>query len=220
MSRSVGSEIPARILIPWMIQTMTSCTYLPVPRTVLPCNFYDRYAFSISSGRQSLTITVNELCHSTFILDPEDLIDLTIGTHCLPEPFNFEIVNPQVVMIDIKPGNDSNTINLGSNGNVPVAILGSANFDAATVNPATITLADAPVKTKGGNNNSKKVKGNANDSEMTSIKDVNGDGYMDLLVHILTSGMQVADSDVTVLLKGYTFDGVPIAGTDTVRVVP
>ena len=78
------------------------------------------------------------------------------------------------------------------------------------MDPATITLADAPVKTRGGNSNSKKVKGNGNDSEMTSIKDVNGDGHMDLLVHILTSGMQASDSDVAVVLKGYTFDGVPI----------
>ncbi len=33
------------------------------------------------------------------------------------------------VLIDIKPDNSLNTINLGSNGNIPIAILGSATFE-------------------------------------------------------------------------------------------
>ena len=47
------------------------------------------------------------------------------------------------VTIDIKPGAFPNSINLGSNGNVPMAILSSADFDATTVDPETVTLADA-----------------------------------------------------------------------------
>ena len=37
------------------------------------------------------------------------------------------------VNIDIKPGSETNTINLGSKGNVPVAILSTTVFDATTV---------------------------------------------------------------------------------------
>lgn len=57
-------------------------------------------------------------------------------------------VSPSVITaaIDIKPGTYPNAINLGSNGAIPVAILSSADFDAATVNVATVTLASAPVK--------------------------------------------------------------------------
>ena len=45
--------------------------------------------------------------------------------------------------IDIKPGSDPNPINPGSNGLIPVAILSSEDFDATTVDPATIELAVA-----------------------------------------------------------------------------
>ncbi len=51
--------------------------------------------------------------------------------------------------IDIKPGSDLNSINLGSNGTIPVAIFSTVDFDATTVDPLTVTLADASVKVKG-----------------------------------------------------------------------
>ncbi len=50
--------------------------------------------------------------------------------------------------IDIKPGSDLNSINLGSNGTIPVAIFSTVDFDATTVDPLTVTLADASVKVK------------------------------------------------------------------------
>ena len=43
------------------------------------------------------------------------------------------------VLIDIKPGEYPNTINLGSNGVVPVAILSTLIFDATQVDPLTVT---------------------------------------------------------------------------------
>jgi hypothetical protein len=112
------------------------------------------------------------------------------------------------VQIDIKPGAYPNVINLGSNGNVPVAILSTANFDATTVDPTTITLAGADVKLKG------------NGSPLFSFVDVNGDGLLDILVHINTSAFELTDSDTEAVLKGKTFDGVRIRGVDTIRIVP
>ena len=49
------------------------------------------------------------------------------------------------VSIDIKPGGEQNSINLGSAGVLTVAILGSDTFDAASVDPDTISLAGASV---------------------------------------------------------------------------
>jgi hypothetical protein len=112
------------------------------------------------------------------------------------------------VCVDIKPGSYPNTINLGSNGVVPVAILSSATFDARTVNPSTVTLASAPVKLTG--------KG----TPMSSYQDVNGDGRLDLVVQITTSAFQLTLSDTMAVLKGKTNGGVSIKGTDTIRVVP
>ena len=47
--------------------------------------------------------------------------------------------------VDIRPGSDDTTINLGSNGNIPVAIFSTDTFDATTVDLLTVTLADAQV---------------------------------------------------------------------------
>jgi len=55
---------------------------------------------------------------------------------------------------------------------------------------------------------------------MASFEDVNGDGRLDLVVHMTTSAFQLTASDTTVTVKGKMFDGVSIKGTDTVRVVP
>ncbi len=53
-----------------------------------------------------------------------------------------------------------------------------------------------------------------------SFEDVSGDGRLDLVVHVTTSAFQLTASDTTATVKGKTFGGVSIKGTDTVRVVP
>lgn len=82
------------------------------------------------------------------------------------------------VQIDIKPGSFPNSINLGSEGTVPMAILSSATFDATTVDPVTVSLASAPVKLKG--------KG----TPMASFEDVDGNGLPDLVVQVSTEALQ------------------------------
>lgn len=114
----------------------------------------------------------------------------------------------KTVAIDIKPGVYPNTINLGSNGTVPVAILSSETFDATTVNPLTVTLAGANVRLKG--------KG----TPMSSFEDINKDGRLDLLVHVETEALELTDTSTEAVLEGKTFSGRRIKGTDTVKVVP
>jgi hypothetical protein len=91
---------------------------------------------------------------------------------------------------------------------VPVAILSTAAFDARTVDPLSVTLAGASVHVKG--------KGAAT----ASLEDVDGDGLVDLVVHVDTEALQLTDVDNEAVLTGSTFDGTPIKGTDTIRVVP
>lgn len=111
------------------------------------------------------------------------------------------------VSIDIKPGSYPNSINPDSNGVVPVAILGSADFDVAEVNPLTVTLAGAAVKFKG-------KSGNAG-----SIGDVNGDGYPDLVVQVYTNQL-TALGDTIAVLNADTYGGLPLTGSDSIRIVP
>jgi len=112
------------------------------------------------------------------------------------------------VAIDVKPGSYPNSINLGSNGDVPVAILSSPTFDARTVDPATVTLASAPVALRGQG------------GLMYSFEDVNGDGLPDLVVHLATQALELSSVDTAAVLEGRTFGGQLIRGSDSVRVVP
>lgn len=122
--------------------------------------------------------------------------------------FHFEQQSPVTeVTIDIKPGSSLNSINLGSNGNVPVAILSTATFDATTVDPLSLTLAGAQVELKG--------KG----TPMVSFEDVNGDGLLDLVAHVSTEALQLTENDTQAVLKGQTFAGELISGTDSIRIV-
>ena len=128
-----------------------------------------------------------------------------------PEMWLLQNTVPELlidVSIDIKPGSDPNSINLGSNGNIPVAIFSTDAFDATTVDPATIMLADAEVRARG-------KKGDL----MSSFEDVNEDGLLDLLIHIDTQSLVLSDGDVEALLTGETFDGLSISGTDAIRIV-
>jgi hypothetical protein len=105
------------------------------------------------------------------------------------------------VAIDIKPGSDPNSINLGSKGVVPVAVLTTTEFDASNVDPATVRFADAePVH--------------------WAMEDVDGDGDMDLLFHFKTQELNLTEASTEAALTCTTEDGIDIQGTDTVKIVP
>ena len=112
------------------------------------------------------------------------------------------------VLIDIKPGSDPNSINLGSRGVVPVAILSSPTFDATTVDPTTVRLADAAVRVRG------------NGQPQASVQDMNHDGLPDLVVQVDTEALAIAEGDVQAILTGRTYAGVYITGVDSVWIVP
>ena len=112
------------------------------------------------------------------------------------------------VDIDIKPGSSPNSINQGSNGVIPVAILSSATFDATTVDPSTVELGGAGVAVRG--------KGKS----MAHNEDVNGDGLVDLVVQVETQGLDDLGAGGTVELTGTTFSGEDIVGYDDVVIVP
>jgi hypothetical protein len=115
------------------------------------------------------------------------------------------------VDIDIKPGSFPNSINPRSMGVVPVAILGSAEFDVTTVD--VTTLAFGP-------------NGAAAAHDLTDpltyadhLQDVNEDGFTDLVSHYRQKETGLAPGDTEACLTGETFDGVPIEGCDSVNVL-
>jgi hypothetical protein len=145
----------------------------------------------------------------TLTADPDNssTIDVYVGGEIVSLAPGDVKVFSKIVNIDIKPGSDPNCFNSDGKGIIPVAILGSADFDAATVNPFTVSLDGAAVQVKGRS-------GNAG-----SLEDVNGDGIQDLVVQIIDEG-GFTSGDSSATLTGETFDGTPIEGSDSICIVP
>jgi len=114
------------------------------------------------------------------------------------------------VEIDIKPGSYPNAINLGSNGVIPLAILSSPSFDAACVDPATVSLSGSGVA----------VRGKAS-RLMASMADVNNDQLLDLVLHVETENLDPGKfQGGMAVLTGETFDHRKIRGADEITIVP
>jgi hypothetical protein len=113
------------------------------------------------------------------------------------------------IAIDIKPGSDTNSINVGSAGVIPVAILSTADFDALTVDPTSVSLAGASVKLVG-----------KSDKYLCHQEDVNIDGLIDLVCQVYTAQFMVDEGETTAILEAKTLDGTSLRGEDFIRVVP
>jgi hypothetical protein len=127
------------------------------------------------------------------------VIGVTVG-HVAVEP----------VTIDIKPGSYPNSINLGSHGLIPVAILSSPTFDATHVDAETVVLAGAGVA----------VRGNGS-RYMSHTEDVNVDGLTDLVVQVETENLNPDEfQDGYAILTGATYAGQLFQGSDQISIVP
>ena len=115
------------------------------------------------------------------------------------------------VMIDIKPGNDDNTIHADAYGVVAVAILTTSladgdplDFDALDVDETTLAFGPAGAAIR-----------HIDDHE----KDADLDGDLDLLVHIYATETGLTCDSTTATLTGMTYGGQAITGTDIVTMM-
>ena len=117
---------------------------------------------------------------------------------------SFEFVpqppGPTVVDIDIRPGRDPNKINLRRKKNLWVAILSSEDFDATTVDPASVRIGPAGASI------------NANPRAV----DIDGDQVEDLRLRFRVSEIGISCGDTELSLSASTYDGDEIIGTDSI----
>ncbi len=114
---------------------------------------------------------------------------------------------PFEVHIVIKPGSDPNSIisiNPRSKGVIPVAILTTEDFDAATVDPGKVLFGKTGTETS---------------AFQYKLEDVDGDGDMDMILHFVTQRTGLACGDTEAILTGKTFNGQVIKGSKSIKTV-
>lgn len=114
-------------------------------------------------------------------------------------------VNFIPVTIAIKPMATAPVpINPGEKGVTPVAILGTASFDAGSIDPASLSF---------GPGGSTALNGKGH------VEDVNNDGIPDLIVQFPSPQIGARCNDTALFLTGETFSGTPIQGSEAIQTV-
>jgi hypothetical protein len=119
-----------------------------------------------------------------------------------------ERLAPQSLTVssDIRPGSDRNVINPSSRGVVPVAVLGSRDFFVEDIDLTTLAFgpnAAPPARAVSGHH-----------------KDVNADGFLDLVAHFRTEESGIAIGDTEACISGEVLDGMSFFSCDAIRTVP
>lgn len=111
---------------------------------------------------------------------------------------------PINVLIDIKPGSFPNAVYPDNRGLIPVSILTTNNFNAATVDPATVRFG---------------AEGTEAEPVHYALEDVDLDGDIDMIFHFKTQDTEIQYGDTSAHLKGYTFDSREFEGSDSITTV-
>jgi len=111
------------------------------------------------------------------------------------------------VPIMVKPGESTPAINTASRGRTSVAILSTPSFDAArAVDRSSLSF---------GKTGLEQTLVSCDDV----VRDVNSDGLPDLICGFVTEATALGPTDTSAVLRGRTLAGMPVRGTDDVRVV-
>jgi subtilisin-like proprotein convertase family protein len=148
-----------------------------------------------------------------------------------------EPICPQEIegSLDIKPGSCPNSYNPGSNGVLPVALVGTDDFDVSQVDISTVTLSRAdgvggsaaPNEGPPGPHTTLEDTATPFDGELCDCHEAEGDGVMDLNFKFRANEMAnlgLGDtgpgSHVELVLRGSLLDGTEFVASDCVRIVP
>ena len=138
--------------------------------------------------------------------------------------------------MDIKPGSCPNSFNRKSHGVLPVALVGTEDFDVTMVDIASITLeradgiggAVAPHEGPPGPHSVFNDAATPFDGIPCACHELCGDGITDLSMKFksdnVTADLELGDLDpgalVLLILRGTLMDGTPFVAEDCIRLVP
>jgi hypothetical protein len=169
----------------------------------------------------SFTLALGTYEVLTGFYDKGDPINLTFYGNI---PINLA-TSVQEVAINIKPGSYPNPLNIKDKGVLPVAVLGSEDFDVFNIDPASIRLEGvAPIRSS-YEDVATPVN---NDAEVCECTTEGPDGYLDLTLKFKTQEIiaalgEVNDGDLLeLILTGAlteVVDGTPIEGSDCVVII-
>ncbi|GMQ45642.1 hypothetical protein [Vibrio sp. 10N] len=155
----------------------------------------------------------NDNLYATAYVSDSPLYLIDVGTGAATPVGNTGFTRPHggdfrpdciiAVDIDIKPDSNVNPVNHKSKGKIPVAVLTTDTFDAAAVDPTTVTFGpDGATPAHGGH-----------------MEDVDLDGDLDLILHFKTQDTGIQCGDTQAILNGKTYEDRTIEGVDLIHTV-
>ena len=180
----------------------------------------DGQYFFASADTGSYTVEQIDAQGYVSITPNEVMVEIVDGN----ERVDFGDLLAQEIEVDVKPGSDVSPLNLRSKGVLPVAILGSAEFDVALIDPASLLLNGvSPLRwnyTDVGNCEHKDA-----DPDENCCDDEIPDDFGDLILKFSTPEIAASLPDavrgdiVTLTMTGYLMDGTTAYGEETVWIV-
>jgi hypothetical protein len=199
-------EVPVGTTSPQQIVNITNTGTAPV--VMSGAGGAPGSPFNAVQNCQGQTLDPGESCEMFFSFGPTDpgLATATSSGTWNGQPFSIALRGTGVVPvlqveIDIKPGEGPNCLNPESLGRTPIAVLGSEVFDASLIDRETVSIAGVPALTH-------------------ALEDVNGDGWIDLVVHFSTrdlNGAGLLTDGAELTLGGMLLDGTLFEGSDVIH---
>ena len=113
------------------------------------------------------------------------------------------------VTVDVSPRSDNNEVNLKRGGTVTVAIMTTADFDAASIDPLSVCFGDPDAP----------AERTCSEQHSTGhLEDVNKDKRPDLLLHYFVDATGLDLGDTSACVIGRTRDGIGVYGCGAVIV--
>ena len=112
------------------------------------------------------------------------------------------------VDIDIKPGSDPNCFNINGHGVIPVAVLGSGDFEVSQIDLASLSFGGLAVRVRG------------NKGPLCSHEYSNNDDYLDLVCHFEDDSTSWSTGNGEATVTGNLHDGSSFEGTDSICISP